>query len=62
LDGTVYQAPDLYTFLHSKLIGIIDPLRNAFLEAIEMTRFFFVFIGYPKPFFGDRTRLGKDPF
>uniref|UniRef100_A0A914MXB8 Mediator of RNA polymerase II transcription subunit 6 n=1 Tax=Meloidogyne incognita TaxID=6306 RepID=A0A914MXB8_MELIC len=39
LDGTVYQAPDLYTFLHSKLIGIIDPLRNAFLEAIEMTRF-----------------------
>ena len=39
LDGTVYQAPDMHTFLHSRLVSIMDPLRNAFSEAVEMLRF-----------------------
>uniref|UniRef100_A0A914HGF9 Mediator of RNA polymerase II transcription subunit 6 n=1 Tax=Globodera rostochiensis TaxID=31243 RepID=A0A914HGF9_GLORO len=33
LDGTVYQAPDMHTLLHSRLIGVMDPLRCAFQEA-----------------------------
>lgn len=39
LDGTVYQAPDLYTFIHSRLVNAMDPLRNAFTAAIDMLRF-----------------------
>ncbi|KAL3067982.1 hypothetical protein niasHT_037972 [Heterodera trifolii] len=35
LDGTVYQAPDMHTLLHSRLIGVMDPLRCAFQEAGE---------------------------
>ncbi|VDD90733.1 unnamed protein product [Enterobius vermicularis] len=35
VNGTVYQCPDLYTFIQSKLIGIVHPLRQA-LETDEV--------------------------
>jgi hypothetical protein len=39
LDGTVYQAPDLHTLLNSRLISIMDPLKSAFTETLDMLRF-----------------------
>uniref|UniRef100_A0A915D1S4 Uncharacterized protein n=1 Tax=Ditylenchus dipsaci TaxID=166011 RepID=A0A915D1S4_9BILA len=29
MDGTVYQSPDIYTLVQSRLVGALDPLRNA---------------------------------
>lgn len=38
VNGTVYQCPDLYTFIQSKLIGIVHPLRQALETARQFSR------------------------
>uniref|UniRef100_A0AC35TUT2 Mediator of RNA polymerase II transcription subunit 6 n=1 Tax=Rhabditophanes sp. KR3021 TaxID=114890 RepID=A0AC35TUT2_9BILA len=39
LNGACYQCPDLYTMVQSRLIGAIDPLRNALNEIMDMSQF-----------------------
>lgn len=39
INGTVYQCPDLYTFVQSKLIGIVHPLRQALETARQFSRY-----------------------
>lgn len=41
VNGTVYQCPDIYTFVQSKLIGAVDPLRRALEQARQFSRFNF---------------------
>uniref|UniRef100_A0A0M3IPE5 Mediator of RNA polymerase II transcription subunit 6 n=1 Tax=Ascaris lumbricoides TaxID=6252 RepID=A0A0M3IPE5_ASCLU len=39
VNGTVYQCPDIYTFVQSKLIGAVDPLRRALEQARQFSRY-----------------------
>ncbi|MCP9264840.1 Mediator of RNA polymerase II transcription subunit 6 [Dirofilaria immitis] len=39
VNGTVYQCPDIYTYIQSKLISIVDPLRQALEQARNFNRF-----------------------
>uniref|UniRef100_A0A0R3S084 Mediator of RNA polymerase II transcription subunit 6 n=1 Tax=Elaeophora elaphi TaxID=1147741 RepID=A0A0R3S084_9BILA len=39
VNGTVYQCPDIYTYVQSKLISIVDPLRQALEQARTFNRF-----------------------
>ncbi|VDK57515.1 unnamed protein product [Anisakis simplex] len=39
VNGTVYQCPDLYTFVQSRLIGVVDPLRRALENARQFCRY-----------------------
>ncbi|CAG9540179.1 unnamed protein product [Cercopithifilaria johnstoni] len=39
VNGTVYQCPDIYTYVQSKLISIVDPLRQALEQAQNFNRF-----------------------
>ncbi|VDK70147.1 unnamed protein product [Litomosoides sigmodontis] len=39
VNGTVYQCPDIYTYVQSKLISIVDPLRQALEQARNFNRF-----------------------
>ncbi|VDN06799.1 unnamed protein product [Thelazia callipaeda] len=39
VNGTIYQCPDVYTYVQSKLIGVIDPLRQALDQARQFSRF-----------------------
>lgn len=39
LDGNVYQAPDLHTLVQSRLVGALEPLRQAMAETIKCLRF-----------------------
>ncbi|VDM47382.1 unnamed protein product [Toxocara canis] len=39
VNGTVYQCPDLYTFVQSRLIGAVDPLRRALEQARQFSRY-----------------------
>lgn len=40
VNGTVYQCPDIYTYIQSKLISIVDPLRQALEQARNFNRYF----------------------
>lgn len=37
----MYQCPDIYTYVQSKLISIVDPLRQALEQARNFNRYFF---------------------
>lgn len=39
INGTVYQAPDVYTFVQSRLLGAIEPLKNAFDQVVQFSRY-----------------------
>ncbi|RCN31725.1 MED6 mediator sub complex component [Ancylostoma caninum] len=39
INGTVYQAPDVYTFVQSRLLGAVEPLKNAFDQVIQYSRY-----------------------
>jgi hypothetical protein len=39
MDGTVYQCPDLYTFIQSRLAQTTNPLREALTQASKYSRF-----------------------
>ncbi|KJH53687.1 MED6 mediator sub complex component [Dictyocaulus viviparus] len=39
INGTVYQAPDVYTFVQSRLLGAVEPLKNAFDHVIQYSRY-----------------------
>ncbi|MFH4975724.1 hypothetical protein AB6A40_002433 [Gnathostoma spinigerum] len=39
VNGTVYQCPDIYTFVQSKLIGAVEPLRHALEQARQFCRY-----------------------
>lgn len=39
VNGTVYQAPDLYSLVQSRLLGALNPLKEAFAAARECARF-----------------------
>lgn len=38
LNGVVYQAPDVYTLMQSRLVGVVDPLREALSKTLESLR------------------------
>jgi mediator of RNA polymerase II transcription subunit 6 len=39
LNGIIYQAPDLYTNIQSRLVGAVEPLKKALQQTLEMSRF-----------------------
>lgn len=39
INGTVYQAPDVYNFVQSRLLGAVEPLKNAFDHVIQYSRY-----------------------
>uniref|UniRef100_A0A1I7XPP5 Mediator of RNA polymerase II transcription subunit 6 n=1 Tax=Heterorhabditis bacteriophora TaxID=37862 RepID=A0A1I7XPP5_HETBA len=39
INGTVYQAPDLHTFVQSRLLGAVEPLKSAFDQVIQFSRY-----------------------
>lgn len=43
MDGTVYQCPDLYTFIQSRLAQTTNPLREALTQASKYSRYLFCF-------------------
>lgn len=38
LNGVIYQAPDLYTNIQSRLVGAVEPLKKALQQTLEMSR------------------------
>ncbi|KAI6190455.1 Mediator of RNA polymerase II transcription subunit 6 [Aphelenchoides bicaudatus] len=39
LNGIIYQAPDLYSCVQSRLVGAVEPLKKALQQVLEMSRF-----------------------
>lgn len=39
INGVVYQSPDLYTFVQSRMLAVVDPLKKAFDEVMSLSRF-----------------------
>lgn len=40
INGVVYQSPDALTFIQSRLLGSVEPLKKAFDEVVKYSRFF----------------------
>lgn len=39
INGSVHQAPDMYSLVQSRLLGALEPLRNAFGEVTNYSRY-----------------------
>ncbi|KAF1751488.1 hypothetical protein GCK72_018042 [Caenorhabditis remanei] len=39
ISGNVHQAPDMYSLIQSRLLGALEPLRNAFGEVTNYSRY-----------------------
>ncbi|GMT09023.1 hypothetical protein PFISCL1PPCAC_320 [Pristionchus fissidentatus] len=39
INGTVYQSPDAFSLIQSRLLGVVDPLRSAFDTMLRFSRF-----------------------
>uniref|UniRef100_A0A1I7UFY3 Mediator of RNA polymerase II transcription subunit 6 n=1 Tax=Caenorhabditis tropicalis TaxID=1561998 RepID=A0A1I7UFY3_9PELO len=39
VNGSVHQAPDMYSLIQSRLLGALEPLRNAFGEVTNYSRY-----------------------
>uniref|UniRef100_A0A1I7TFJ8 Mediator of RNA polymerase II transcription subunit 6 n=1 Tax=Caenorhabditis tropicalis TaxID=1561998 RepID=A0A1I7TFJ8_9PELO len=39
IDGVIQQAPDMFSIIQSRLLGSLEPLRNAFGELCNCSRF-----------------------
>ncbi|ULT90460.1 hypothetical protein L3Y34_008654 [Caenorhabditis briggsae] len=39
INGSVHQAPDMHTLVQSRLLGALEPLRNAFGEVTNYSRY-----------------------
>ncbi|PAV57423.1 hypothetical protein WR25_07619 [Diploscapter pachys] len=38
INGTVYQCPDILTYVQSRLVGAIEPLKKAFDQSLSFSR------------------------
>lgn len=43
MDGTVYQCPDMYTFIQSRLAQTVNPLREALIQASKYSKLEYIF-------------------
>ena len=41
MDGVVYQCPDVYTLMQSRLTQAVNPLKDALLQAAKFSRWVF---------------------
>lgn len=39
LNSVVYQAPDIYALVQSRLVSVVDPLRDALGKTLDSLRF-----------------------
>ncbi|CAI2353252.1 unnamed protein product [Caenorhabditis sp. 36 PRJEB53466] len=39
INGSVHQAPDMFSLIQSRLLGALEPLRNAFQEVTNYSRY-----------------------
>ena len=39
INGTVYQCPDILTYVQSRLVGAIEPLKKAFDQSLSFSRY-----------------------